>query len=50
LIENPKLFHNNLPIRATKTGGFFYGSETEQLFKIVRCLTPAQLIRLSLEL
>ena len=23
LIENPKLFHNNLPIRATKTGGFF---------------------------
>jgi len=24
LIENPKLFHNNLPIRATKTGGFFY--------------------------
>ena len=22
LIENPKLFHNNLPIRATKTGGF----------------------------
>ena len=22
MIENPKLFHNNLPIRATKTGGF----------------------------
>ncbi len=21
---------------------FFYGSETEQFFKIVRCLTPAQ--------
>ena len=22
MIENPKIFHNNLPIRATKTGGF----------------------------
>ena len=33
--KTPKIFfHNNLPIRATKTGGFFYGSETEQFFKI----------------
>jgi len=45
MIKLLKLFHNNLPIRATKTGGFFSGSETEQFFKIVRCLTPAQLIR-----
>ena len=34
MIKLLKLFHNNLPIRATKTGGFFSGSETEQFFKI----------------
>jgi len=34
MIKLLKLFHNNLPIRATKTGGFFSGSETEQFLKI----------------
>ena len=38
MIKLLKLFHNNLPIRATKTGGFFLGVRQNNFLKLLRFL------------